>query len=225
MRVKLVQVRWRDYIESGPVDNLTHYFPVEKGPYNIQMVYNGTSSSLNTGVWAPHFGLSYVSHTVRSLMTSYCQCDLDVGKMFLNFLLHEELKRLSGVDVQHGRSTDPADAKWEKERGGPVGALVPKLDGSDRLALSVHPVDASPEDIGLRGPHLLRQPLPWGPRCAQSSRHPGLPARPTMGHEAQVGRAPCRGGIGLCGRWSSRGFLSGDLLGGSPAVGVSGGEV
>ena len=117
VRAKLVQVWRREYIEYGPVDSLTHYFPVEKGPYDIRMVYDGTSSGLNVGVWAPHFGLPYVSHTVRSLMPGYCQCDLDVGEMFLNFLLHEELKRLSGVDVQHGRSTDPADAEWERERG------------------------------------------------------------------------------------------------------------
>ena len=117
VRVKLVQVRRRDYIECGPVLSLMHYFPVQKGPHDIRMVYDGTSSGLNTGVWAPHFGMPYVSHTVRSLMPGYCQCDLDVGEMFLNFLLHEELKRLSGVDVQHGRSADPADADWERQRG------------------------------------------------------------------------------------------------------------
>ena len=113
VQVKLVQVRRSEYIESGPADSLTHYFPMEKGPYDIHMVYGGTSSGLNSGVWAPHFGLPYVSHTVRSLMPGYCQYNLDVGKMFLDFLLHEEPKRLSGVDVQHGRSTNPTDAKWE----------------------------------------------------------------------------------------------------------------
>jgi hypothetical protein len=51
-------------------------------------------------------------------MPGYCQCDLDIGEMFLNFLLHEELKRLSGVDIQYGRSTDPQHAAWESERGG-----------------------------------------------------------------------------------------------------------
>ena len=50
-------------------------------------------------------------------MPGYCQCDLDIGELFLNFLLREELKRLSGVDVQYGRSTDPEPAAWERERG------------------------------------------------------------------------------------------------------------
>ena len=49
-------------------------------------------------------------------MPGYCQCDLDIGEMFLNFLLHEELQRLSGVDISHVRSTDPMHAEWEEER-------------------------------------------------------------------------------------------------------------
>ena len=68
------------------------------------MVYNGTGCGLNASLWAPHFGLPYVTHTTRSLMPGYCQCDLDVGDMFLNFLLHEDLKRMSGVDVRYVRS-------------------------------------------------------------------------------------------------------------------------
>ena len=118
VRKKVVPVRLRNYIEAGKVTSLTHYFWVQKGTEDIRMVYNGTGSGLNDAVWAPHFGLPYVTHTVRSLMPGYCQCDLDVGEMFLNFLLHEELKQLSGVDVSHVRSTDPGDAVWEESRGG-----------------------------------------------------------------------------------------------------------
>ena len=79
-------------------------------------MYNGTSSGLNDAVWAPHFGLPYVTHTIRSLMPGYCQCDLDVGEMFLNFLLHEELQHLSGVDISHVRSADPMHAEWKEAR-------------------------------------------------------------------------------------------------------------
>ena len=46
-------------------------------------------------------------------MPGYCQCDLDVGDMFLNFLLHDELKQMSGVDIRHVRSVDPNDEGWE----------------------------------------------------------------------------------------------------------------
>jgi hypothetical protein len=118
VRSKVVPVRQRNYIEAGKVTSLTHYFWVPKGVEDVRMVYNGTGSGLNDAVWAPHFGLPYVTHTVRSLMPGYCQCDLDVGEMFLNFLLSEELKQLSGVDVSHVRSTDPRDTAWEESRAG-----------------------------------------------------------------------------------------------------------
>ena len=36
--------------------------------------------------------------------------------MFLNFLLHEELKRISGVNIRHVRLMDPNDAEWEASR-------------------------------------------------------------------------------------------------------------
>lgn len=36
--------------------------------------------------------------------------------MFLNFILHERLRQLSGVDIRYVRSSDPKDAAWEAER-------------------------------------------------------------------------------------------------------------
>ena len=82
------------------------------------MVYNGIGSGLNEAVWAPHFGLPYVSHTARSLMPGYYQCDMGISEMFLNFLLHEELQQLSGVDISHVRSPNPKHTEWERSRKG-----------------------------------------------------------------------------------------------------------
>ena len=104
------------YIEPGDVCSLTHYFHVPKGPKIVIMVYNGTGCDLNAAFWAPHFGLPYATHTTMSLMPGYCQCDFDAGDMFLNFLLHEELKRMSGVDIRHDPLMDPKDAEWEASR-------------------------------------------------------------------------------------------------------------
>ena len=115
---KVVAICLKNYIEPGAVTSLIHYFDVEKGLEDIRMVYNGTGSGLNEAVWAPHFGLPYVSHTVRSLIPGYCQCDMDIGEIFFNFLLHEELQQLSGVDISHVRSPDPEHAKWERSRKG-----------------------------------------------------------------------------------------------------------
>ena len=58
----------------------------------------------------------YASHTLRSLMPGYYQCDLDIGEIFPNYLLHATLKRLSGVDVRHVRSGAEEDEDWEKSR-------------------------------------------------------------------------------------------------------------
>ena len=87
------------YIEPGDVCSLTRYFHIPKGPKNITMVYNGTGCDLNAAFWAPHFGLPYATHTTKSLMPGYYQYDFNAGDMFLNFLLHEELKRMSGVNI------------------------------------------------------------------------------------------------------------------------------
>lgn len=109
MRAKVVKVRKQGYIETGSVISLLHFFCVPKGSTDIRMVYNGTGCGLNESVWSPHFGLPTVRHTIRSLLPGYHACDMDVGEMFLNFLLHEEMKQMSGVDVSCVRSKDIGD--------------------------------------------------------------------------------------------------------------------
>ena len=116
MRAKVVEVRQRGYIKPGNVTSGTHYFCVDKGTSDIRMVYNGTSCGLNACLHAPHYGLLSVKHTLRSLMSGYYQCDLDVGEQFLNFKLHEALCQLSRVDVREVRSRDPEDGPWEDSR-------------------------------------------------------------------------------------------------------------
>ena len=117
MPKKVVQVRKRGYISSGPVFSGTHSFSVPKVLDDIRMVYNGTSCGLDDVLWAPRFGLPTVKQTIRALLPRYMQCDLDVGEQVPNYYLHEELWQYSGVDVQEVCSTDPVDADWEAERG------------------------------------------------------------------------------------------------------------
>jgi hypothetical protein len=118
MRAKVVQVRKQGYILPGKVVGGTHYFCVDnKGADDIRMVYNGTSCGLNDVLWAPRFGLPTVKQTLRALLTGYCQCDLDVGEQFLNYPLHLDLRKFSGVDVRGVRSSDQRDHDWEVKRG------------------------------------------------------------------------------------------------------------
>ena len=115
-REKVVEVWKRGYIEPREVKSLLHYFCVPKGLSDIRMVYNGTGYGLNETVWATHFGLPTVRQTLRSLLPGYEQCDMDVGEMFLNFLLHEEMKQMSGVDVTFVRSKESSDTEWEAQQ-------------------------------------------------------------------------------------------------------------
>lgn len=119
---KTVKVRERQYIDGGDVESLTHYFYVPKGDTDIRMVYNGTSCGLNDCLFAPHFGLPTIRDTLRSLLPGYCQADIDIAEMFLNFILGEELRPYSGVDIRHIR-TRKSDLKggekmplWEQKR-------------------------------------------------------------------------------------------------------------
>jgi hypothetical protein len=114
---KVDQVRVRNYIECGEVQSLTHMFHVPKGADDIQMVYNGTSSGLNAVLWAPHFGLPVMQHTLRSLLPGYYQCDMDVGEMFLNYWLHPDLRPYAGVDVTHLQPRRSIDKTWDNLRG------------------------------------------------------------------------------------------------------------
>ena len=80
------------------------------------MVYNETGCGLNNSVCVPHFGLLAVRQTLRSLLTGSSQCDLDIGKIFLSFLLNNTMKEISGVYIQHVRSKEALDSDWENDR-------------------------------------------------------------------------------------------------------------
>ena len=63
-------------------------FYMLKGLNDIRMVYNGTSCGLNKVLWAPHFGIPVLQQMLQSLIPVYFQCNMDIGKMFLNLPLH-----------------------------------------------------------------------------------------------------------------------------------------
>jgi hypothetical protein len=81
--------------------SLMDFFCVPKGNDDIQIVYNGTSSGLNDVLWVPSFPLPTVNTLLRSVHPGTWMADTDLGKMFLNFVLHESLRELAGVDITH----------------------------------------------------------------------------------------------------------------------------
>jgi len=96
---KVNSVRQKRYIAPGWVVSLIHFFYVPKGPDDIRIVYNGAGCRLNKVIWAPHFGLPTIRDVFRSLLPGYAQADIDIAECFLNFLLNDMLKEMSGVDV------------------------------------------------------------------------------------------------------------------------------
>ena len=89
---------------------------MKKGRFDVRIVYNRTGCGLHDSVWARHSGLPTVHQTLRSLLPCYSQCALDIGGMFLNFLLNNSMKEMSGVDVQHVRSKKEVGVDWDEKK-------------------------------------------------------------------------------------------------------------
>ena len=80
------------------------------------MVYNATSSGLNTAVWAPWFSLPTVETHLRSVDPGTYMGDCDIGEMFLNFMLDKELRPFAGVDLTRLFPSERKDGQgrvWE----------------------------------------------------------------------------------------------------------------
>ena len=74
-------------------------FDVPKGDSDVRMVYDGSKSGFNDATWAPWFALPTVEAMSRTVLPSGWCGDRDFGEMFLNFPLHIEARRYSGVDL------------------------------------------------------------------------------------------------------------------------------
>ena len=98
---KLRKVRDRGYVGKWLVLSLTAYFAVAKGLDDIRVVYDGTKSGLNDAVWIPGFWLPTIWVFLRMVGFGAWMSDLDVGEMFLNFVLHSSLRPYCGVDLTH----------------------------------------------------------------------------------------------------------------------------
>jgi len=99
MRKKLDKIRKLGYIRPGEVKSLTSFFSVPKGDNDIRMVYDGTKSGLNDAMWAPWFALPTIETHLRAVGQGTFMGDLDIGDMFHNFVLHDSVQRLAGIDL------------------------------------------------------------------------------------------------------------------------------
>jgi hypothetical protein len=99
VKSKLDKFRNSRYVVPGQVDSLTSFFAVPKGEDDIRMVFDGTKSGLNDSIWVPRFPLPTVATLLRAMEPGYYMSDFDVGEMFLNFVLHESMQALCGIDL------------------------------------------------------------------------------------------------------------------------------
>eukprot|EP00980_Cylindrotheca_fusiformis_P030894 scaffold25597_cov206-Cylindrotheca_fusiformis.AAC.4 len=117
IKKKLGKVRERRYVVAGTVDSLTSFFAVPKGEDDIRMVYDGTKSGLNDSIWVPRFSLPTVNSMLRAVDSKTFMADFDIGECFLNFILHESMQALCGIDLTHFFGEDSKGKRkvlWER---------------------------------------------------------------------------------------------------------------
>ena len=80
-----------------------------KGIGDICIVYDATLCGLNKALWASNFFLPTIDSILRNADSGTWSGDIDLGEMFLNYFLGEELRAWAGVDVREIRG-----AQWER---------------------------------------------------------------------------------------------------------------
>ena len=103
----------RRYIVPGEIQNLTGFFAVPKGKDDIRIVYDATKSGLNDAIWAPSFALPTIDSILRNADHQTWFGDIDLGEMFLNYFLDEDLRSYAGVDVREVNGSS-AYERWER---------------------------------------------------------------------------------------------------------------
>jgi hypothetical protein len=174
---KVAKVRKRQYISPGYVRSLTDFFSVPKGDSDIRMVYNGTSSGLNDVLWVPSFPLPTVNSVLRAVHPNSWMADTDLGEMFLNFVLHDSLRELAGVDVTHYRGAketmeNPDGVCWERWERCAMGLKPSPYQTTQAMLFAEDVIRGNPNDpnnvfrwnnvrLNLPGSPEYDPTLPW----------------------------------------------------------------
>jgi hypothetical protein len=104
----------KGYIRPGKVKSLTGYFGVPKGLADIRMVFDASRSGLNDALWSPNFDLPTVETLLRGVEFGTWMGDIDLGEMFLNFCLDEDLHEYCGVDLSPFCPAPKQRTRWER---------------------------------------------------------------------------------------------------------------
>jgi hypothetical protein len=66
------------------------------GDGDVRVVYDGTKSGLNGQLWAPWFPLPTIDTHLWYTGPGFYMGDIDFSEQFLNFMLHEKLRKYAG---------------------------------------------------------------------------------------------------------------------------------
>jgi hypothetical protein len=84
--------------------NTIKYFAVPKGIINDvvmdwRIVFHAGANKLNDCVWTPSFSLPTFNLLLRLVGEDTLMADRDMGEMILNFQLHSNVIRFTGIDL------------------------------------------------------------------------------------------------------------------------------
>jgi hypothetical protein len=128
---KLAKVREQQYVEPGDEISSTSFFAVRKGTEDIRMVYDPTKSSgLNENNSVPRFPLPTIDMHLRVVDSSTFMSNIDIGEIFLNFVLHKSKQALCGVDLSSffgGVDKNRKTGCGNNRQGQPWGSSLPGI--------------------------------------------------------------------------------------------------
>jgi hypothetical protein len=112
---RLMKVCTWGYISARMVKSLMEFFEVPKGINDVRLVYDGSVSGLNLLIWVSRFSLPTSIRThLWAIDENTYMTDANIGEMFPNFILHQELQTLARVDLTHYfPKTDKGAKVWE----------------------------------------------------------------------------------------------------------------
>jgi hypothetical protein len=143
---KLQKARDRGYIAPGTVLSLTSFFGVKKGEDDVRPVYDGSISGLNDAIWMPRFVLPTIQTHLRQVEVGTYMCDLDVGEMFLNFILHADIRALAGVDLTHYAPEGTGETIWECWHRAAMGLTLSPYQSCQGMGFAEEVIRGDPED-------------------------------------------------------------------------------
>ena len=120
LRKKVKKFLERKYVSpyQGKIRSLIKYFAVPKGiidnvVQDWRTVFHAGANKLNDAVWVPSFGLPTVNSLLRITDLMSLMEDRDVEEMFLNFQLHPDTIKFTGIDIGPLEFTsDECEVRW-----------------------------------------------------------------------------------------------------------------